>query len=73
MAFLGKKVCKREARAGRKHNTRACKEDVGPRPIFGEPWSCLTIFGTSTGWLKTEHPGKAEIAGSHPLLWDFWV
>jgi hypothetical protein len=30
--------------------------------VLGEPWSCLTIFGTSTGWSKTEHPGEAEIA-----------
>jgi hypothetical protein len=45
---------------------------VGPRPSFGEPWSCLTIFGTSTGWSKMERPGEAEIAGSRPLLWDFW-
>jgi hypothetical protein len=20
-----------------------------------------------------ERPGEAEIAGSHPFLWDFWV
>jgi hypothetical protein len=35
-------------------------------------WSCLTIFGTSTGWSKREHPGEVEIMGSHPCLWDFW-
>jgi hypothetical protein len=28
-------------------------------------WSCLTTFGTSIGWSKMEHPGGAEIAGSH--------
>jgi hypothetical protein len=32
-------------------------------------WSCLTTFGTSTGWLKMEHPGGAEIAGSQLILW----
>jgi hypothetical protein len=30
-----------------------------------EHWSCLTIFGTSTGWSKMERPGEAEIARSH--------
>jgi hypothetical protein len=34
---------------------------VGPRPSFGEPWSCLTIFGTSTGWSKMKFPGKEKI------------
>jgi hypothetical protein len=29
-----------------------------PQPSFGEPWSHLTIFGTSTGWLKTKCQAK---------------
>jgi hypothetical protein len=33
--------------------------------VLREHWSCLTIFGTSTGWSKMKHPGKAEIMGSH--------
>jgi hypothetical protein len=33
--------------------------------VLRKHWSCLTIFGTSTGWSKMEHPGGAEIAGSH--------
>jgi hypothetical protein len=28
--------------------------------VLGEPWSCLTIFGTSTGWSKMERPGEAR-------------
>jgi hypothetical protein len=48
-------------------------ESVGPRPSFGETWSCLTIFGTSTGYLKTERPSDAKIAGSRPLFMGFWV
>jgi hypothetical protein len=28
-------------------------------------WSGLTTFWNSTGWLKMEHPGGDEIAGSH--------
>jgi hypothetical protein len=40
--------------------------------VLRKRWSCLTIFGTSTGWSKMECPGEAEIVGSHPFLWDFW-
>jgi hypothetical protein len=39
-------------------STRSDCGCVGPRPSFGEPWSCLTIFGTSTGWLKMKHQAK---------------
>jgi hypothetical protein len=39
--------------------------------VLREPWSCLTIFGTSTGWSKTERPSEAEIAGSHPFCGIF--
>jgi hypothetical protein len=45
---------------------------LGPQPSFGEPWPCLTIFGNSMGWSKTRCLGEAEIAGSRPLLRDFW-
>jgi hypothetical protein len=33
--------------------------------VLRKHWSCLTTFGTSTGWSKMECPGGAEIAGSH--------
>jgi hypothetical protein len=33
--------------------------------VLKEHWSCLTISGTSTGWLKMERPGEVEITGSH--------
>jgi hypothetical protein len=33
--------------------------------VLRKHWSCLTIFGTSTGWSKMERPGGAEIVGSH--------
>jgi hypothetical protein len=33
--------------------------------VLRKHWSCLTTFGTSTGWSKMEHPGGAEIVGSH--------
>jgi hypothetical protein len=26
--------------------------------VLREHWSCLTIFGTSTGWSKMERPGE---------------
>jgi hypothetical protein len=42
-----------------------------PSTKFWEPWSCLTIFGTSTGWSKTERPGEAEIVGSRPFCGIF--
>jgi hypothetical protein len=29
-------------------------------------------FWISTGWLEMERPDEEEIAGSCPLLWDFW-
>jgi hypothetical protein len=29
--------------------------------VLRKHWSCLTTFGTSTGWSKMEHPGRAEI------------
>jgi hypothetical protein len=32
--------------------------------VLRKRWSCLTIFGTSIGWSKMEHPGEVEIAGS---------
>jgi hypothetical protein len=35
--------------------------------VLGEPWSCLTIFGTLIGWSKMERLGEAEITGSHPF------
>jgi hypothetical protein len=28
--------------------------------VLWKRWSCLTIFETSTGWSKTEHPGEAR-------------
>jgi hypothetical protein len=34
------------------------KDVVGPRPIFGETWSCLTVFGTLTGWSKMKCQAK---------------
>jgi hypothetical protein len=33
--------------------------------VLRKHWSCLTTFGTSTGWSKMECPGRAEIMGSH--------
>jgi hypothetical protein len=33
--------------------------------VLRKSWSGLTTFGTSTGWSKKEHPGGAEIIGSH--------
>jgi hypothetical protein len=33
--------------------------------VLRKHWSCLTIFGTSTGWSKMEHLGGAKIVGSH--------
>jgi hypothetical protein len=33
--------------------------------VLRKYWSCLTTFGTSTGWTKMEHPSKVEIMGSH--------
>jgi hypothetical protein len=33
--------------------------------VLRKHWSGLTTFWTSTGWSKMEHPGGAEIAGSH--------
>jgi hypothetical protein len=33
--------------------------------VLREHWSCLTTFGTSTGWSKIEHLGGAEIVGPH--------
>jgi hypothetical protein len=41
--------------------------------VLRKRWSCLTIFGTSTSWSKTKHPGEAEITGSRPFLQAFWV
>jgi hypothetical protein len=41
--------------------------------VLREPWSCLTIFGTSTGWSKTKHLGKAEIARSRPFCRIFGI
>jgi hypothetical protein len=29
--------------------------------VLGKLWSALTHFGTSTHWLKKEHPGEVEI------------
>jgi hypothetical protein len=28
--------------------------------VLRKHWSCLTTFGTSTGWSKMEHPGGAR-------------
>jgi hypothetical protein len=39
--------------------------------VLRKHWSCLTIFGTSTGWSKMEHPGEAEIVGSRPFCGIF--
>jgi hypothetical protein len=33
--------------------------------VLREHWSCLNIFGNSTGWSKMERPGEAEIMESH--------
>jgi hypothetical protein len=39
--------------------------------VLRKHWSCLTTFGTLTGWSKMEHPGEVEIAGSH--LFCLWT
>jgi hypothetical protein len=31
--------------------------------VLRKHWSCLTTFGTSTGWMKMERPSRAEIVG----------
>jgi hypothetical protein len=36
--------------------------------VLRKHWSCLTIFGTSRGSSKMEHPGGVEIAGSHSFV-----
>jgi hypothetical protein len=33
--------------------------------VLRKHWSCLTTFGTLTGWSKMKRLGGAEIAGSH--------
>jgi hypothetical protein len=66
-----KKLCALNIGAHYK-NLCALNIGVGPRPSFGEPLSCLAIFGTSIGWSKMECPGEAEITGSRPLLRVFW-
>jgi hypothetical protein len=39
--------------------------------VLWKRWSCLTIFGTLTGWSKMECPGEVEIAGSRPFCGIF--
>jgi hypothetical protein len=41
--------------------------------VLWKRWSCLTNFGDFDRLVEDEAPGEAEITGSHPLLWDFWV
>jgi hypothetical protein len=41
--------------------------------VLREHWSCLTIFGTSTGWSKMEPRRRAEIAGSHSFCGIFGI
>jgi hypothetical protein len=36
--------------------------------VLRKHWSCLTTFGTSTGWSKMERLGGAEITGSHSFF-----
>jgi hypothetical protein len=45
---------------------------VGPSPSFGEPWSCLSTFGTLTGLSKVEHKEKWRSWDPDPFLGIFW-
>jgi hypothetical protein len=41
--------------------------------VLWKPWSCLTNFGTSTGWSKMECQAKRRSHGISPPFVDFWV
>jgi hypothetical protein len=50
------------------------KKSVSPRLSFGDPWSCLTSFGTSTGRSKAKKNSKQISRALVPVLeiFRFW-
>jgi hypothetical protein len=46
--------------------TCECWGPVGPQPIFGEPWSCLTIFWDFDSLVKDRAPRRRGYSGISP-------